>query len=102
MKNTVVIGQLHFKKNDMIGAVVKTRNIYYGLVEKYGDSIISYVDIWGGKKRTAAVLIEVFRAFSKCENVILVNSAIKGPFIFYIYDFYQKSLNVTLFIFLLE
>ena len=32
MKNTVVIGQLHFKKNDMIGAVVKTRNIYYGLV----------------------------------------------------------------------
>ena len=84
MKNTVVIGQLHFKKNDMIGAVVKTRNIYYGLVEKYGDSIISYVDIWGGKKRTAAVLIEVFRAFSKCENVILVNSAIKGPFILYL------------------
>ena len=84
MKNTVVIGQLHFKKNDMIGAVVKTRNIYYGLVEKYGDSIISYVDIWGGKKRTAAVLVEVFRAFSKCDNVILVSSAIKGPFIFYL------------------
>ena len=84
MKNTVVIGQLHFKKNDMIGAVVKTRNIYYGLVEKYGDSIISYVDIWGGKKRSIAVLIEVFRAFSKCENVILVSSAIKGPFIYYL------------------
>lgn len=84
MKNTVVIGQLHFKKNDMIGAVVKTRNIYYGLVEKYGDSIISYVDIWGGKKRSIAVLIEVFKAFSKCENVILVSSAIKGPFIYYL------------------
>ena len=84
MKTTVVIGQLHFKKNDMIGAVVKTRNIYYGLLEKYGEDLISYVDIWGGKKRSGIVLLEVFKAFQKCENVILVSSAIKGPYIFYI------------------
>ena len=84
MKNTVVIGQLHFKKNDMIGAVVKTRNIYYALLDKYGENLISYVDIWGGKKRSAIVLVEVFKAFQKCENVILVTSAIKGPFVFYI------------------
>ena len=84
MKNTVVIGQLHFKKNDMIGAVVKTRNIYYALLEKYGSDLISYVDIWGGKKRIAIVFAEVFKAFKKCENIIWVTSAIKGPYVFYI------------------
>ena len=84
MKNTVVIGQLHFKKNDMIGAVVKTRNIYYGLLEKYGSDLISYVDIWGGKKRIAVIFAEVFKAFQKCENIIWVTSSIKGPFVFYI------------------
>lgn len=84
MKNTVVIGQLHFKKNDMIGAVVKTRNIYYGLLEKYGGNLISYVDIWGGKKRIGIIFVEVFKAFNKCENIILVTSAIKGLYVFYI------------------
>lgn len=84
MNNTVVIGQLHFKKNDMIGAVVKTRNIYYGLLEKYGENLISYVDIWGGKKRIPIVFIDVFKAFLKCENEIIVSSAIKGPFVSYI------------------
>ena len=68
----------------MIGSVVKTRNVYYGLFEKYGEDLISYVDIWGGKKRSAIVLVEVFKAFQKCENVILVSSAIKGPYIFYL------------------
>lgn len=84
LNNTVVIGQLHFKKNDMIGAVVKTRNIYYGLLEKYGENLISYVDIWGGKKRIPIVFADIFKAFLKCENVILVTSAVKGPFVFYI------------------
>ena len=65
----------------MTGAVVKTRNIYEGLLSEYGSSVVSYVDIWGGKKRALCILNDIARAFKDSLNVILISSATNGAII---------------------
>ncbi len=84
MEKTALIGSLHFKKNDMIGSVVRSRTVYYGLIELLGADLVSYVDIWGGPKRIPIVFIQLFFTFMRCRNIVLVSSQTVGPYIAYL------------------
>lgn len=74
MKKITVIGHFDWKKNNMIGAVVKARNIYEELVNQFGFSSVGSVDIYGWRKNKQKIFLEIIMAFSCSKNIILVCS----------------------------
>lgn len=74
MKKITVVGHLDWRGNDMIGAVVKARNIYEQLIAEFGDSQLDNVDIYHWKKKKVCTLCSIFNAFAKSSDIVLVCS----------------------------
>ena len=74
MKKIVVIGHMDWAGNDMIGAVVKARNIYAQLVDEFGNDQVGNVDIYNWKNRKVRTLLSIAMAFKENRNVVLVCS----------------------------
>lgn len=74
MKKAVVIGHFDWTGNNMIGAVVKARNIYEELQHQLGVEQVGCVDIYEWRKRKAFVLLEIVKVFACYRNIILVCS----------------------------
>lgn len=72
MKKATVIGHFDWRGNDMIGAVVKARNILEELKKKNYD--IGDLDIYGWRKRKVSTVIGIIKAFVTSSNIILVIS----------------------------
>lgn len=74
MKKVTVIGHLDWNGNDMIGAVVKARNIYEELKKQINEVQVGNVDIYEWRKRKIQVFTEIIKAFSLYKNIVLVCS----------------------------
>lgn len=74
MKKITVVGHLDWRGNDMIGAVVKARNIYEQLIAEFGDSQLDNVDIYHWKKKKVCTILSIFNAFTKSSDIVLVCS----------------------------
>ena len=65
MKKVVVIGHLDWKNNDMIGAVVKARNIYGELLNQFEKNQIGNIDIYNWRRRKISVLSGIIWVFAR-------------------------------------
>lgn len=74
MKKTIVIGHMDWMGNDMIGAVVKARNIYEQLSNEFGVDQVQNVDIYNWKKKKFKTMLAIGTAFIKSKNIVLVCS----------------------------
>lgn len=74
MKKVVVIGHMDWVGNDMIGAVVKARNIYEQLGNEFGTDQVESVDIYNWKKKKIKTMLSIGTAFIKSKNIVLVCS----------------------------
>lgn len=74
MKKVVVIGHMDWQGNNMIGAVVKARNIYEKLQDEFEKKNLGYVDIYNWKKKKIMILSSIVAAFAKYHNIVLVCS----------------------------
>ncbi len=74
MGNITVIGHFDWKENNMIGAVVKARNIHKELKNQFPEQNIGCVDIYNWKQRKIIVLLEIVKAFFQYKNIVLVIS----------------------------
>jgi glycosyltransferase involved in cell wall biosynthesis len=73
-KAAAVIGHFDFKGNNMIGAVVKSRNIFKAIVKQFGNQEVCSVDIYTWQKHTIKVLCSIILAFYRYKNIVLVIS----------------------------
>lgn len=79
MKKAVVIGHMDIANGSTIGAAVKSRTLYFELVEKLGEKSVGFVDIYGWKNRKFRVLFSLIKAFFITNNIMLVISDTSGP-----------------------
>lgn len=73
MYKATVIGHFDWQGNNMIGAVVKARNILEQLNKEYGESILN-VDIYGWRNHKRKIILGIINAFRHSQNIILVIS----------------------------
>ena len=78
MKKVTVIGHFDWQDNNMIGAVVKARNIYEELQNQFNPKQVAYVDIYEWRKRIGSVLIDIVISFVTSKNIVLVCSDTSG------------------------
>lgn len=74
MQEVIVIGHMDWTGNDMIGAVVKARNIYVQLGNEFGISQVEAIDIYDWKKKKVKTFFSIVAAFKKSKNIVLVCS----------------------------
>lgn len=79
MIKATVIGHMDWKSNNMIGAVVKARNILNQLSMSFPYETISNIDIYNWRKRAPIVLAQIIRSFAQSKNIILIISDTSGP-----------------------
>ena len=73
MKDKIcVIGAFDFVNLPTGGQPVKTRELYYSLVEKYGKSSVDYIDTYGWKKNPFRLLVQLFIASIECRKFIML------------------------------
>ena len=67
-----IIGAFGFDTMPTGGQLVKTRNLYQLLSEKYGANEVSYIETYGWKKHPFKMIAAVRRAVKQSENVIML------------------------------
>lgn len=83
MRTVSVIGHLDWKENNMIGAVVKARNILEELQNQLGETQVGNVDIYNWRKYKIRVLLDIVKAFVLYRNIILVCSDTSEQLMFF-------------------
>lgn len=69
-----IVGHFDWQGNNMIGAVIKARNIYYELIKRYSADSVGDIDIYGWKEKKFRILINIIYAFTVSRNIVLVCS----------------------------
>lgn len=72
MKKVCVIGHFGFGKNLLNGQTIKTKNITKELENQLGANQILKIDTHGGIKMLPIIIFNMFKAFNRCENIIIL------------------------------
>ena len=81
MKKVLIVGAFDFKTLDTGGQPVKTRELFYGLSERYGENQVDYLETIGWKKHPLNLLLGFKRKAKEVENIIML-PAHNGLFVF--------------------
>ncbi len=68
----LIVGCLSIDAQDNNGQVVKTRELYKGLVDYYGKDTVDFVDTKGWKRHPIKLLIRLFKKTKVARNVIML------------------------------
>lgn len=71
MKKICVIGHFGFGKNLLNGQTIKTKTITIELEHQFGTNQVYKIDTHGGVKALPKIIIQLFRAFLTCRNILL-------------------------------
>lgn len=92
MKKILVIGHFDWKGNDLIGAVVKARNVYQELRSNHEFKTVKTFDIYGWKKNKIIFLIKMFFKLFSFSDIVLVISD-TSPRILNLFGFFSKMFH---------
>lgn len=81
MKKVLIVGAFDLKTLDTGGQPVKTRELFYGLSERYGNDQVDYLETIGWKKHPLSLFFEFKRKAKEAENIIML-PAHNGLFVF--------------------
>lgn len=71
MKKVCIIGHFGFGKELLNGQTVKTKTVTKELERKLGEDQIVKIDTHGGVRVLPQVILQVYKGFRHCENVII-------------------------------
>lgn len=81
MKKICVIGAFGFEEKPTGGQPVKSRTLYYELVNKYGTDCVSFVDTYKWRKRPLRMICGIIKN-AACANVFIMLPAHNGVKVF--------------------
>lgn len=97
MKRVCVIGHFGFGENLLNGQTIKTKIVTMELEKQLGYSQVLKIDTHGGLKMLLGVIINVIKAFNRCENIIILpaDNGIKifVPLCNFINVFFKRKLH---------
>lgn len=71
MKKVCVIGHFGFGENMLNGQTIKTKSVTNALEKQIGVDQVIKIDTHGGIKALPKIIIQMFKAFKKCKNIII-------------------------------
>lgn len=92
----LVVGAFDFVNFDSGGQPVKTRELYYALQKKYGESNVSYFETEGWKKSFLCKIIKISKDIHNSDAVIMLPAA-NGVKVLPYLLFFAKRKNTKLF-----
>lgn len=81
MKKIGVIGAFGFRTMDTGGQPVKTRSLYYGLIEHYGVDNILFLETMGWTRKPVSMVFQLLDLIRKCDILIML-PAQNGVYVF--------------------
>lgn len=72
MKKVLIVGAFDFEGLDTGGQPVKTRELYYGLVEQFGKENVQYIDTFNFKARISKFLSALLIKVRKADVIIML------------------------------
>lgn len=72
MNKICVIGAFDFENKATGGQPVKTRELYYALVEVYGKENVDYIELYRWKKNICHILYSLNQYSKKCKTIIML------------------------------